>query len=92
MIDRRILRKNMWLGQHQETNVEKVCVTVKEDDITNMDEYFEGVSKALNQYEGIDFSNLAKLVVILILNSFPSQYDLLVKTSMSSLPALEELE
>ncbi len=82
----------MWLGQHQETNVEKVCVTVKEDDITNMDEYFEGVSKALNQYEGIDFSNLAKLVVILILNSFPSQYDLLVKTSMSSLPALEELE
>lgn len=80
----------MWLGQHQETNVEKVCVTVKEDDITNMDEYFEGVSKALNQYEGIDFSNLAKLVVILILNSFPSQYDLLVKTSMSSLPALEE--
>jgi hypothetical protein len=25
MIDRRILRKNMWLRQDQETNVEKVC-------------------------------------------------------------------
>jgi hypothetical protein len=70
----------------------KKFVTMKEDYITNMDESFEGVSKTLNQHEGIDFSNLAKLVVILILYSFPSQYDLLVKTSMSSLPALEELE
>jgi hypothetical protein len=52
----------------------------------------KGLSKTMNQHEGIDFSNLAKLVVILILNSFPSQYDVFVKTSMSSLPALQELE
>ncbi len=67
-------------------------VTMKEDDSTNMDGYFKGLSKTMNQHEGIDFSNLAKLVVILILNSFPSQYDVFVKTSMSSLPALQELE
>jgi hypothetical protein len=72
----------------------KKFLTMKEDDSTNMDEYFKGVSKTLNRHEGIDFSNLAKFFVILILNSFPSQYDVFVKTSMSedSLPALEELE
>ncbi len=72
----------------------KKFVTMKEDDNTNMDKQFKVVSKTLNQQEGIDFSNLAKLVVILILNSFPNQYDVFVKTSISkdSLPALEELE
>jgi hypothetical protein len=57
----------------------KKFVTMKEDDSTNMDEYFKGVSKTLNQHEGIDFSNLAKLVVILILNSFPSNMMYLLK-------------
>jgi hypothetical protein len=48
----------------------------------------------LDQLEGIDFSILNELPVVMILNHLPFPYNIFVKTltSKESLPSLEELK
>jgi hypothetical protein len=64
----------------------------KED--CSMDNYFKEVKDTLDQLESIDFSIPHELVVLMILNSFSTHYNIFVKTlaSKDSLPMLEELE
>jgi len=64
----------------------------KED--CSMDNYFKEVKDTLDQLESIDFSIPHELVVLMILNSFSTHYNIFVKTlaRKDSLPMLEELE
>jgi hypothetical protein len=57
----------------------KKLMTMKKDESINMDQYFKGVKEILDYLEGINFSIPTKVVVLLIFNSLPSQYNLFFK-------------
>jgi hypothetical protein len=57
----------------------KNLMTMKKDESINMDQYFKGVKEILDYLEGINFSILTKLVVLLVFDSLPSQYNLFLK-------------
>ncbi len=67
---------------------------MRNEEDCSMDSYLKEVKDTLDQLKNIDFSIPHELVVILILNSFSTHYNIFVKTlaSKDSLPMLEELE
>ncbi len=72
----------------------KKLMTMKKDESINMDQYFKGVKEILDYLEGINFSIPTKVVVLLIFNSLPSQYNLFLKimTTKDSLCIQEKLK
>jgi hypothetical protein len=72
----------------------KKIVSMRNEEDCSMDSYLKEVKDTLDQLKNIDFSIPHELVVILILNSFSTHYNIFVKTlaSKDSLPMLEELE
>jgi hypothetical protein len=67
---------------------------MKNEEDCSLDSYLKEVKDTLDQLKNIDFSIPHELVVIMILNSFSTHYNIFVKTlaSKDSLPMLEELE
>ncbi len=65
-----------------------------EEKKSGMHNYFKEVKEILDQLEGINFSILQELDVLMILNSLPIHYNIFVKTFTNKivLPTLEELE
>jgi hypothetical protein len=59
-----------------------------------LDTYFKEVKKILDQLEGVDFSILQGLLILMILKFFLVHYNIFVKTLIrkNSLPTLRELE
>jgi hypothetical protein len=57
----------------------KKLMTMKKDESINMDQYFKGVKEILAYLEEINFSIPIKLVVLLVFDSLPSQYNLFLK-------------
>jgi len=57
----------------------KKLMTMRKYESINVDQYFEGVKEILDYLEGINFSIPTKLVVLLIFDSLPSQYNLFLK-------------
>jgi hypothetical protein len=68
--------------------------SMKNKEDCNMDSYIKEVKDTLDQLESIDFSILHELVILMILNSFSTHYNIFVKTlaNKDSLPMLEKLE
>jgi hypothetical protein len=67
---------------------------MKNEKDCSLDSCLKEVKDTLDQLKNIDFSIPHELVVIMILNSFSTHYNIFVKTlaSKDSLPMLEELE
>jgi hypothetical protein len=67
---------------------------MRNEENCNMDTYLKEVKDTLDQLKSIDFSIPHELVVIMILNSFSTHFNIFIKTlaSKDSLPMLEELE
>jgi adenosine deaminase len=57
----------------------KKLMTMRKYESINVDQYFEGVKEILDYLEEINFSIPTKLVVLLIFDSLPSQYNLFLK-------------
>jgi hypothetical protein len=77
-----------------EAYVIKKIVSMNNEEDCSIDTYLKEVKDTPDQLKSIDFSIPHELVVIMILNSFSTHYNIFVKTlaSKDSLPVLEELE
>jgi hypothetical protein len=61
----------------------KKLMTMRKYESIDVDQYFKGVKEILDYLEGINFSIPTKLVVLLIFDSLPSQYNLFLKIMMT---------
>ncbi len=67
---------------------------MKKEQKNSLDSYFKELKKILDQLEGLDFSILQELLILMILKFLLVHYNIFVQTliSQNSLPTLRELE
>jgi hypothetical protein len=89
-----LIEKNEAKSCFRKLILQKTIVSMKKEQKNSLDSYFKELKKILDQLEGLDFSILQELLILMILKFLLVHYNIFVQTliSQNSLPTLRELE